>query len=52
MGRSAGTIPSKITELTDEMNADLAQVLPFVYAENLSVAVDWLLGGDDDAALF
>ena len=49
MGRTAGTNPSSITELTDEMNADLAQVLPFVYAKNFGNAVDWLLGGDDDA---
>ena len=47
MGRTAGTNPSSITELTDEMNADLAQVLPFVYAKNFGNAVDWLLGGDD-----
>ena len=51
MGRNAGKIPSVITELTDEMNADLAQVLPFVYVENMACAVDWLLG-DGDAALF
>ena len=51
MGRTAGTNPSFITQLADEMNADLAQVLPFVYAKNLGNAVDWLLG-DDAAALF
>ena len=51
MGRNAGRIPSFVTELTDEMNADLAQVLPFVYVENMARAVNWLLS-DDDAALF
>jgi D-glycero-D-manno-heptose 1,7-bisphosphate phosphatase len=46
MGRSAGTIPSHIAGVTHEMDPDLAQVLPFVYAENLSGAVDWLLSCD------
>ena len=51
MGRKALAPPSYVSELTNEMNADLVQVLPFIYAKDFGNAVDWLLG-DDAAALF
>ncbi|KAL7551742.1 hypothetical protein ACHAWF_016553 [Thalassiosira exigua] len=46
--RSAPPFPALVTEMCDEMHPNLAQALPFVYANNLSGAVDWLLNENEN----